>query len=135
MSDDVERYLSNLRTEAANMGEAGKDREQELLIKEIGRLAFDIRGTSEIIRQRLLYFSQHVAVQSPEKHQALSKVYASWASDVPPAPLPDPPASACSLLDRLLPRSDRNVIRGDVEEEFKARLVKHGPTHARRWFR
>jgi hypothetical protein len=45
-----------------------------------------------------------------------------------------PPAAACLLLDLLLAKADRNVIPGDLAEEFTARLTKYGPNGARLWF-
>lgn len=147
MPDDrlMEQYLYQLRNQIAHMGEADKDRLQDLIV----HWSIDIQQNLEIDRQRALdlyvQLSQRLSAEVPEKHHGVSHVrpiamfkkpvaYVSWASHARPGPLSDPPTSACSLLNRLLPRSDRNVIRGDMEEEFKARLVNHGPTRARRWF-
>jgi hypothetical protein len=65
---------------------------------------------------------------------AVAEVQVAAAASGSEAPASTPPAQACFLLDRLLPRADRNGIRGDIEEEFKTRLAKHGPTRADRWF-
>jgi hypothetical protein len=45
-----------------------------------------------------------------------------------------PPDAACFLLDLLLAKADREVIPGDVVEEFRAKLAKYGPIRARCWF-
>jgi hypothetical protein len=64
---------------------------------------------------------------------AVAEVQVAAAASGSEAPASTPPAQACFLLDRLLPRADRNGIRGDIEEEFKTRLAKDGPTRAGRW--
>jgi hypothetical protein len=43
------------------------------------------------------------------------------------------PPGACLLLDLLLAKPDREVIPGDIEEEFKAKVAKYGPRAARLW--
>lgn len=45
-----------------------------------------------------------------------------------------PPAAACFLLDLLLTKADRNVIPGDLTEEFRARIPNYGYRGARLWF-
>jgi hypothetical protein len=74
------------------------------------------------------------ATAAPTGDVSASEVQAAAAASVSEAPANSPPTQASFLLYRLLPRADRNVIRGDMEEEFKARLAKDGPTCARRWF-
>ena len=47
-----------------------------------------------------------------------------------------PPRFAAWLLSRLLPESERDAILGDLEEEFRTRVVlERGPKGARRWYR
>jgi hypothetical protein len=41
------------------------------------------------------------------------------------------PNGACFLLDLLLPRSDRDAIPGDLEEDFGSDLSKYGAGYAR----
>jgi hypothetical protein len=48
---------------------------------------------------------------------------------------PGPPVSAFFLLDLLLAKVDREVIPGDMEEEYRAtKLPKYGPKGAGAWF-
>jgi hypothetical protein len=43
----------------------------------------------------------------------------------------DPPVGACFLLDLLLAKADRDVIPGDLEEDFGSDLSKYGAGYAR----
>jgi hypothetical protein len=147
-----ERELRQFRNQIAHMGEADRARVQDALdcwIRE-----FNQQFTNTDFYKKFTYrndqkFANRKAqlwVEFLKKHQDVSEVrpiilfkkpvaYVSWASRVSRSASPaDPPTRACALLDRLLPKADRNVIRGDMEEEFKARLAKDGPTRARRWF-
>jgi hypothetical protein len=47
---------------------------------------------------------------------------------------PAPPNGACLLLDLLLAKADRQVVTGDMEEEFRAKSASYGPRGARLWF-
>src|SRR5882724_11664343 len=47
----------------------------------------------------------------------------------------DPPIGACFLLDLLLSKADREILPGDLEEEFATSILpKYGPKGARIWF-
>jgi hypothetical protein len=52
----------------------------------------------------------------------------------PPASA-DPPTGASFLLDLCLPKVDREVIPGDLAEEFTTSILpKYGASRARFWF-
>ena len=47
-----------------------------------------------------------------------------------------PPRLVAWLLSRMLPETERDAILGDLEEEFRTRIVpERGPSAARRWYR
>jgi hypothetical protein len=74
-----------------------------------------------------------------EKLADLETLLKTWAEE----PIVSPPAltkyegslpiAAYFLLDRLLAKADREAILGDMEEEFRTKFAKGGPTLARRW--
>jgi hypothetical protein len=46
-----------------------------------------------------------------------------------------PPDRACFFLDLLLGKADREIMRGDLEEEFTTKILpKYGARRARFWF-
>ena len=47
---------------------------------------------------------------------------------------PVPPSGAFFLLDLCLTKTDRQVLPGDMQQEFTARLAEYGPRLARLWF-
>lgn len=50
------------------------------------------------------------------------------------SPLPPPPRAVRLLLGKILPREVREEILGDLEELFRRRWVREGPTAAGRWY-
>ena len=56
------------------------------------------------------------------------------AGSVAHPPCTSSASTARYLLDLLLGNADRQVIPGDMQEEFAAKLAKYGPRGARVWF-
>jgi hypothetical protein len=57
------------------------------------------------------------------------------SSCIVPTKHPSPPVAACFLLDLLLSRADRQVVPGDLLEEFTTSILpKYGAKRAHIWF-